>query len=106
MRVAYRHFRNTDPPALVRLWNEAVTSRAAVRLQGPMAFEDGVLAKTWFDPKGLIVAESADMLVGFVHAGFGPDAGGQTTANDAGVVCALAVVPEFRRQGIGRELLT
>ena len=36
-----------------------------------------VLSKPTFDPQGLIVATDEDKLVGFAHAGFGPDEQGQ-----------------------------
>lgn len=105
MPIHYRPFRNPDPPALVRIWNDCYTGRGAAFLNGTTPLEHFVLSKPYFDPAGLILAEDAGTPVGFVHAGFGPDSSGQRLAHDRGVICALAVRPSHRRQGIGRQLL-
>lgn len=103
--VSFRKFRNTDPPALVRIWNEAFTNRGAVPLPGCPALERCVFAKLYFDPAGLIVAEDQGEVIGFGHAGFccRPDETG--IATDCGVICTLAVKPARRHQGVASELL-
>jgi ribosomal protein S18 acetylase RimI-like enzyme len=103
--VQYRHFRNTDPPALAALWNDCFTVRGAVRLRHSTPLEYHVFAKPYFDPAGLILAEEEGGPVGFVHAGFGPNEDGTNISTAAGVVCALGVRPAHRRRGIGTELL-
>jgi ribosomal protein S18 acetylase RimI-like enzyme len=103
--IRYRTFRNTDPPALVEVWNEALTGRGAVHLPGSLLLEQQVLALPYFDPTGLILAEEEGRVLGFGHAGFGPNTA-QTALNpQEGVVCMVAVRPNRRRQGIGSELL-
>jgi ribosomal protein S18 acetylase RimI-like enzyme len=101
----YRCFRNTDPPALVEVWNEAVTGRGAVRLRGSLPLEYCVFAKPYFDPVGLVLAEEHGVCVGFVHAGFGANATEGALSHSAGVTCLLAVRPGYRHHGIGSELL-
>jgi ribosomal protein S18 acetylase RimI-like enzyme len=101
----YRRFRNTDPPALVEVWNEALTGRGAVRLRNSLPLEHCVFAKPYFDPAGLIVAEEHGVCAGFVHAGFGANEGESGLSFAAGVTCLLAVRPALRRKGIGSELL-
>ncbi len=103
--VHYRRFRNTDPPGLMAVWNEAFTGRGAVRMRTSSPFERHVFAKPYFDPEGLIVAEQDGTCVGFAHAGFGPDPTEATLSTAAGVICLLAVRPAYRRRGIGSELL-
>jgi ribosomal protein S18 acetylase RimI-like enzyme len=104
----YRPFRNTDPPALMEVWNEGLAgTRGAFRLRSPSAFDRWLLCKPYFDPAGLIVAcdpEQDNKTVGFALGGFGPteDRSGLDTG---GVVCAVVVRPSHRRRGIGRELL-
>jgi ribosomal protein S18 acetylase RimI-like enzyme len=100
--VLYRTFRNTDPPRLVEVWNETFTGRGAVRLASSMPLERFVFCKPQFDPAGLFVAEEDGQCVGFAHAGM---AFCDTEGSAAGVVCLLGVRPNFRRHGIGAELL-
>ncbi len=103
--IQYRGFRNTDPPALVEIWNACFTGRGAVHLQGPIYLEYFYLSKPYFDPAGLIVALSDNAPVGFVQTGFGCDASEAALDRSRGVIGALGVVPDYRRQGIGSELL-
>jgi GNAT superfamily N-acetyltransferase len=103
--VQYRHFRNTDPPALVVIWNECCVGRGAVRLRHSTPLEYHVFSKPYFDPAGLILAEDNGMPVGFVHAGFGPNPDASQVSTAAGVTCVLGVRPSHRRRGIGKELL-
>lgn len=103
--VHYRSFRNSDPPGLTAVWNEAFSGRGQVRLRHSSPLESYLFAKPYFDPAGLIVAVEDDALVGFSHAGFGPN-GPQTGLDPStGVLCALGVRPSHRRRGIGSELL-
>jgi ribosomal protein S18 acetylase RimI-like enzyme len=64
-----------------------------------------VLSKPYFDNAGLILALSDGAPVGFIHAGFGPTEDGSTLSYQRGVICMLIVRPEYRRQGIGQQLL-
>src|SRR5437764_7529250 len=96
--IQYRTFRNADPPGLVHVWNESCTGRGAAFLTSNLLFEYFVLAKPFFDPAGLIVAVDDKTVVGFGLAGFGPNAGRNGIDNNVGVVCALAVLPTFRRR--------
>jgi ribosomal protein S18 acetylase RimI-like enzyme len=103
--IQYRSFRNTDPPGLVEVWNDALTGRGAVRLRHSSPLERFAFSKLYFDPAGLIVAEDAGRIVGFVHAGFGANAGSDALDVQTGVICLLAVSAPCRRRGIGTELL-
>src|SRR5437660_6414253 len=103
--VQYRPFRNTDPPALADVWNQALTGRGVVRLRHSSPLENYVFNKPYFDPAGMIIAEEGGLLVGFVHAGFGPNDARTAVAPSVGVTCLLAVRPSHRRRGIGSELL-
>jgi len=103
--VCYRAFRNTDPPGLVRVWNEALTGRGAALLPSAAPFELYVLDRPYFDPRGLIVAEAEGEILGFAHAGFGTDAAGRSLIRERGVVCVVLVRPAHRCRGVGSELL-
>ncbi len=101
----YRRFRNTDPPRLLEVWNEAFCGRGAVQMRTSLPLERHVFAKPYFDPDGLIVAEEGGVCVGFAHAGFGPNESGSALSTATGVTCAVGVRPAWRRRGIGSELL-
>jgi ribosomal protein S18 acetylase RimI-like enzyme len=103
--VQFRCFRNTDPPALLEIWNEALVGRGAVRLRGSLPLEYAVFAKPYFDPAGLIVAEEDGTCAGFVHAGFGANETESALSYASGVTCVLAVRPALQRRGIGSALL-
>ncbi len=103
--IEYRGFRNTDPPALVEIWNDAFQGRGAARLRHPSLLERHVFAKPYFDPAGLILAVEDGRAVGFVHAGFGPNQRETMLARSAGSTCVLGVRHSHQRRGIGSELL-
>ncbi|MFQ3591614.1 MAG: GNAT family N-acetyltransferase [Gemmataceae bacterium] len=103
--IAYRTFRNIDPPALVDVWNTSFTHPRIVPVRSPTFLEYFLFAKTYFDPAGLIVALEGDKIVGFVHAGFTPREDQAGLESSTGVICTLAVLPSYRRQGIGSQLV-
>lgn len=103
--LSYRSFRNIDPPLLLELWNSSAQTRGVGRLAGCDNLEQLVFSKPYFDPSGLVLAFDDDRLVGFVHAGFGADELESRLDRTQGVICSLLVRPEFRRRGIGTELL-
>jgi ribosomal protein S18 acetylase RimI-like enzyme len=103
--IQYRTFRNTDPPALARLWNTCFTQRGAIAFRGTTLLEYFLFAKPYFDPASLILACSGEEPVGFALSGFGPSADGASLDPTVGVICVIGVQPSSRRQGIGTELL-
>jgi len=103
--VEYRRFRNSDPPELLRLWHQAGLGRGAASGFDADILETVVFSQPYFDPHGLILAVIDGQPVGFVHAGFGPNAEETDIDPRTGVICAVMVTPAVRRRGIGRELL-
>jgi ribosomal protein S18 acetylase RimI-like enzyme len=103
--IQLRTFRNTDPPALVDIWNESFTGRGAYSLRSAAILEHCLFAKPYFDPAGLIIAEDDGKAVGFAHAAFGPNAAETDISMEIGIVCTLAVRPSWRRRKIGSQLL-
>jgi ribosomal protein S18 acetylase RimI-like enzyme len=103
--TTYRPFRNTDPPALVGVWNAAATGRGAYPLRSPATFERWILSKTYFENPALTVAERDGELVGFSLAGFGPNADESAADKSNGVICTVLVKPEVRKDGVGQQLL-
>jgi len=104
--VAYRSFRNGDPPQLLQLWHACGLGRGAAEGFTCDAFDLLVFSPQYFDPQGLIVAvDDQRQIIGFVHAGFGCDLSGGDIDLTAGVICMVMVHPQHRRQGIGCELI-
>ena len=78
--IRYRPFRNSDPLALVGLWNQSIPSTGAVRPLLVHELDDHAFGTVSFDRNGLIVAEREGRILGYVHAGFGPDYPVESTA--------------------------
>ncbi len=103
--IEYRTFRNTDPPHLVAVWNEALPNRGAFTIRSPAVLDRWLFAKPYFDPAGLIVACDEGVPVGFCHAGFGPNSEQSALDRSIGVIAMIAVRVGQRRQRVGSELL-
>ncbi len=69
----FRPFRNNDPPALARIWNQSVPKSATARPLRVHELSTQAWGSVAFEAAGLIVAERDGRIVGFAHAGFGPE---------------------------------
>lgn len=94
-----------DPPRLAELWNQAGDQRGLVQPVSAMTWESEVLAKPYFDPSGLILAESGGHLVGMVHAGFGAVEGTCELDHTLGVVAQIVVRHGAMQRDIEDQLL-
>jgi ribosomal protein S18 acetylase RimI-like enzyme len=104
--ITYRTFRNGDPPAIRELWNlQAGPSRGCGWLAGCDHLEQLIFSKPYFNRDCFQLAFSGKQLVGLCLAGFGGDERREGIDASSGAICLLLVHPEFRRQGIGAELL-
>jgi GNAT superfamily N-acetyltransferase len=108
--IRHRPFRNFDPPALARLWNRATPEQGTVRPLRVHELDTHAFGSACFDSAGLIVAELDGRVVGFVHAGFGPDQPIEDTAPFAlsrtlGTISILVVEPEPKAADVARGLI-
>jgi ribosomal protein S18 acetylase RimI-like enzyme len=103
--IHHRTFRNTDPPGLVRVWNDALGGRGTVQLRSASLLEYFLLSKSYFDPAGLNVALDDSAIIGWALTGFGPDATHKGLDLSTGIICLIGVLPEYRHKGVGTELL-
>ena len=100
-----RPFQNTDPPEIVRVWRNQGAERGLIEQMSVPLLEHFVLGKLYFDRQGLLVAECDGQVVGFAHAGFGPNADRSDLAHEVGVTCAIQVMPEFETTDLASQLL-
>ncbi len=103
--IEFRSFRNSDPPGIWKLWSEGQMGRGAALPRSMDAFEELNYGQPYFDPMGLVVALDGPRLVGMVHAGLAATEDRSQLDRTTGVICAVLVHPEYRRNGIGTELL-
>jgi ribosomal protein S18 acetylase RimI-like enzyme len=100
-----RSFRNSDPPHLAEIWRSQPPQRGILQpISAPM-LEFGVFSKAHFDRNGLIVACKDDQIVGFVHAGFGPNEDGTGLDKAMGTTHMLMVRAGYETEELTDALL-
>ncbi|MGE3818454.1 MAG: GNAT family N-acetyltransferase [Isosphaeraceae bacterium] len=105
----FRTFRNPDMPALVALWNRAAPGSAVARPLTVHEFDGHVVSQPLFDAEGLILAEKDDRIVGFAHAGFGPEnllGPPWRLSHELGTTAMLVVEPSSEADEHARGLLS
>ena len=103
--VQYRSYHNTDPPKLHQLWHSCALGRNAAEGFSCDVFELFSCSLPYFDRNGLILAADGQRVAGFVHAGLAPTADESGLDQRQGIISALMVHPDYRRQKIGSELV-
>jgi ribosomal protein S18 acetylase RimI-like enzyme len=95
---------------LVKLWNQAAPESGAVRPLRVHELDTHALGTVNFEAGGLIVAESDGRIVGFVHAGFGPEIPVESTrpfdlCHELGTVAMLVIEPQLEDPGVVSGLI-
>ncbi|MGA2253083.1 MAG: GNAT family N-acetyltransferase [Thermoguttaceae bacterium] len=103
--IHFRHFRNSDPPALVAVWRSRTGQPELDPTVDIEVFEQFVLAKTYFDPEGLILACDGDRVLGFVHASFGANDAEDGISTELGTTALLLVRPDCDEAQVAAGLL-
>ena len=103
--VECRSFRNSDPPHLVRIWEDARENKPFIRKLTVELLDELVFSKPYFDPAGLIVAVADQQPVGFAHAGFGPSEDLSRLDPRCGVISMVAVQHRPDQASISAQLL-
>ena len=89
--ISYRPFLNGDIPSIVAIWKNHGPDPALAKEISADLFDRLVLSKLYFDRQGLIMALEEKKIVGFVHAGFGPNADESQIDTARGVVSLLLI---------------
>ncbi|QGJ72435.1 GNAT family N-acetyltransferase [Planctomycetales bacterium 10988] len=106
--IRYRSFQNTDPALIAELWRSSFSGHGVMQPMSATLLEYFAFSKPYFAYDGLILAfdeDQEDLIVGFGHAGFGPLPDRSQLDLETGIISLMMVRPEYRRQGIGTELL-
>jgi GNAT superfamily N-acetyltransferase len=103
--IRYRCFLNDDPPRLAEIWRGCAGRPGLAQPISATMFDLVVLAKPYFDRKGLILALDDQRPVGLVHAGFGPNEEESGLSTEMGTTVLLLVVSHPDEQTIAAELL-
>jgi len=103
--IIFDCFRNDDPPRLADAWRAADLGPAALQPMTSAALEDAVFSKPYFDRHGLVVARDGKRLLGFAHAGFGPDPSGAALDTAIGTTLLVVAPPHEQRAEIEHGLL-
>ena len=103
--IHFRHFKNSDPPALVAVWQSRRGQPGLNSTVNLEIFEQFVLAKTYFDPEGLILACDANRVLGFAHASFGANDAEDGISTDLGTTALLVVRPDCDEAQVAAGLL-
>ncbi len=103
--IEYRSFLNTDPPAIIDIWQKQRPMRCLSSVISRQLLDQMVLAKPYFDPTGLILAFDDGEPVGFVHASFGPDQVRGGIDYSTGVISQLRLVEDHGGDSTAHELL-
>ena len=104
--VQYRTFHNSDPPQILKLWHASNMGPSAAEGFPCDILELFVFSQPFFDRKGFILATDGDRIAGFGHAAFACNPEGTNLDHSRGIISALLVHPDYRRSGVGAELVS
>ncbi len=110
-QIHYRHFLNTDPPLIVKLWQSQPVFRGLHSNLSVSDLEQYVFSKPYFEREGFIVAtkenpDGQSEMLGIAHAAFDvrPDLADLNPA--VGIISQLRVTACEQQQQIEDELLS
>jgi GNAT superfamily N-acetyltransferase len=107
--IQYRPFLNTDPTLIVDIWRHQPPFRCQFSAVTRAILDQHIFSKTYFDRFGLILAvlesDGETKPLGFVHAGFAPNAQLSDLDLTSGILSQLKVVPGEHADVVGQGLL-
>ncbi len=100
-----RSFRNADPPELVAVWQSRRDQPGLCAAVTAETFDQFVLGKPYFDPAGLLLAESDGRVLGFAHAAFGANDAEDAITTELGTTSVIIVRPDCDEALVAASLL-
>lgn len=105
MPLFIRTFRNTDVDSICNVWNTHFADSGFESRLSPLRLELCCLAKPYFDPAALLIAEADGQVVGFVHLASLPNATFDDVADGTMAISALCVTPHPNETEVATGLL-
>lgn len=104
--VEYREFRNTDPPALVEIWQNSAGQPGLFQPISTHLFEDLIFSRLYFEREGIRIAWDGNRPLGFAHAGFGPTEDRSDLSTELGATYQIRVRSDCEHpEQVANELL-
>jgi len=100
-----RPFRNSDPPGIAEVWRSQPPQRGLAQPVTATVLELCVFSKQMFRPGALQVATREGRVVGFAHAGFGPDERGESVDQTVGTTHLLMLHRGVQDNALADDLI-
>ena len=91
LMVEYREFRNTDPPAMVEIWQNCADQPGLFQPMSTHLLEDLIFSRLYFEREGIRIAWDGNRPLGFAHAGFGPSEDRNDVSTELGTTYQIRV---------------
>ncbi len=101
MSLTFQTYTDNHVPILIDIWNKSMKDEYGFFPLTPERLRQHYYSSTRFDPNRLLIAYYGEIPQGFIHYDLVDEPGYER----AGVISALAVIPEHRLQGVGSKLL-
>jgi ribosomal protein S18 acetylase RimI-like enzyme len=101
-----RPFLNTDTPSLAQLWSEHHSSYSPLSQCPVNVWDQCILSKPFFRRENLLLSFDANRRpLGFIHFGFGSNAGGTRISDSQAIIHKICVKPHSEEGSIASELI-
>ena len=102
--IEFRTFLNTDPPAIVDIWQKQKPIRCLAQVVSRKVLDHMVFAKPYFDADGLILAFEDEQPVGFIHLGFCPSDDMSCVDTSIGILSQIRIVESANQDQVADGL--
>ncbi len=101
-----RSFRNTDTPALVKLWHDHHTAFHSKSECSISVWDQCILSKPFFKSNGLVLAvDHRNQAIGFIHFGFASNSDGSDESDSQAIIHKVCVTENDDEDSIANDLI-